>query len=69
VMARLEGLEVEYDGHKIPCRFSRGWTDYRSGETAEQLMKRADETLYANKRATKPPGGSLRPTIVQQSVS
>jgi len=40
VMARVEGLEVEYEGRTIPCRFSRGWTDYRPGETAEQFMKR-----------------------------
>ncbi len=69
VMARVEGLEVEYDGHKIQCRFSRGWTDYRPGETSEQLMKRADATLYTNKRAGKPPGGSLHPTMIQQSAS
>jgi diguanylate cyclase (GGDEF)-like protein len=69
VMGRVDGLEVEYDGHKIPCRFSRGWTDYRPGETAEQFMKRADTTLYDNKRASKLPGGSLRPAIAQQSAS
>jgi diguanylate cyclase (GGDEF)-like protein len=69
VMSRVEGLEVEYDGKKIACRFSRGWTDYRPGETAEQLMRRADETLYADKRSAKVPGSSLRPSIVQQSAS
>ncbi|MBZ5695305.1 MAG: GGDEF domain-containing protein [Acidobacteriia bacterium] len=53
VLSRLDGLELEYDGTRIPCRFSRGWTDYKPGETAEELMKRADETLYANKRAGK----------------
>jgi diguanylate cyclase (GGDEF)-like protein len=69
VMGRVEGLEVEYEGQKIPCRFSRGWTDFRPGETADQFMKRADETLYANKRSGKALSGSLRPTIVQQSAS
>lgn len=68
VMARVEGLEVEYEGNRIQCRFSRGWTDYRPGETAEQLMKRADASLYANKRSGKAPGG-MRPTMVQQSAS
>jgi diguanylate cyclase (GGDEF)-like protein len=53
VVARVEGLEVQYSVEKIPCRFSRGWTDYRPGETSEELMKRADEALYANKRAGK----------------
>ncbi|HKV04569.1 MAG TPA: GGDEF domain-containing protein [Candidatus Acidoferrales bacterium] len=53
VLSRLEGLEVDYEGAKIPCRFSRGWTDYKPGETAEELLRRADEALYADKRAGK----------------
>jgi len=53
VVARVEGLEVQYGLEKIPCRFSRGWTDYKAGETSEELLKRADEALYANKRAGK----------------
>lgn len=53
VVARFEGLEVQYSVEKIPCRFSRGWTDYRPGETSEELLKRADEALYSNKRAGK----------------
>jgi len=67
VLKRIEGLEVEYEGAKIPCRFSRGWTDYRSGETAEEFLKRADEALYSNKRAGKLPGPS-DPTPIPQSV-
>jgi len=59
VLNRLEGLEVEYDAAKIPCRFSRGWTDYRPGETSEEFLKRADQALYANKRASKQDGTSL----------
>jgi len=53
VVGRVEGLEVVYSGEKIACRFSRGWTDYRVGETSEELLKRADEALYENKRASK----------------
>jgi diguanylate cyclase (GGDEF)-like protein len=67
VIGRIEGLEVEYESTKIPCRFSRGWTDYRPGETAEDFLKRADAALYANKRAgklTSPPN----PVAVPQSV-
>jgi len=53
VLNRLEGLEVTYEGTKIPCRFSRGWTDYKPGETAEEFLRRGDEALYENKRAGK----------------
>ncbi len=53
VLMRLEGARVTYDGHHVPCRFSRGWVDYRPGETSEEFMKRADDELYANKRLSK----------------
>jgi diguanylate cyclase (GGDEF)-like protein len=53
VLNRLEGLEVDFEGQKIPVRFSRGWTDYKPGETAEELLRRGDDALYENKRAGK----------------
>jgi diguanylate cyclase len=68
VVARVEGLEVQHGVEKIACRFSRGWTDYRAGETSEELLKRADEALYANKRASKQKSqdsSSAKSTIVQ----
>jgi diguanylate cyclase (GGDEF)-like protein len=58
VLGRLEGLEIEHGGQKIPCRFSRGWTDYKPGETAQELLARADAALYADKRSVKLPGDS-----------
>jgi diguanylate cyclase (GGDEF)-like protein len=68
VLNRLDGLEVVYEGTKIPCRFSRGWTDYKPGETAEEFLRRGDEALYENKRAGKrsteapPPRSVPQPT-------
>lgn len=53
VLSRVEGIEFEYDGHRVACRFSRGWTDYKPGETSAELLKRADDALYADKRAGK----------------
>lgn len=53
VLSRVEGLTFEYDGNPIACRFSRGWTDYRPGESSAEFLKRADEALYADKRAGK----------------
>ncbi|MGH9495259.1 MAG: GGDEF domain-containing protein [Candidatus Sulfotelmatobacter sp.] len=53
VMGRIEGLDVEYDGVRVPVRCSRGWTDYKPGETSEELLKRADEALYADKHIRK----------------
>lgn len=53
VLSRVQDIQFEYAGNKLSCRFSRGWTDYRPGETSAELMKRADDALYANKRAAK----------------
>jgi diguanylate cyclase (GGDEF)-like protein len=53
VLARVDGLGVQYEQEQVECRFSRGWTDFRPGETAQELLKRADAALYENKRASK----------------
>src|SRR5271155_1071208 len=69
VLSRVYGLEVEYEGTTIPCKFSRGWTDYKPGETAEEFLRRGDEALYADKRAGKSRTGGLRTNAVPQSVA
>jgi diguanylate cyclase (GGDEF)-like protein len=66
VLNRLDGLEVDFEGTKIPVRFSRGWTDYKPGETAEELLRRGDEALYADKRAGKKPVGASQARAVPQ---
>jgi diguanylate cyclase (GGDEF)-like protein len=53
VLARVEGLRLEYERQKIDCGFSRGWTDFRPGETAQEFIKRADLALYDHKRSRK----------------
>jgi diguanylate cyclase (GGDEF)-like protein len=69
VLSRVEGHEFEYEGHKIACRFSRGWTDYKPGETSAELLKRADEALYTNKRAGKKRRENRPITSLPQTVS
>ena len=68
VLGRVEGLEVEYGHHKIRCQFSRGWTDFKFGETPQEFLKRADDALYADKRAGKNQLGNLQQIPVPQSV-
>ncbi len=68
VMERLSELEIEHEGSKIACNFSCGWTDYKPGETAEELLKRADEALYAHKRAGQKKRSSESPRPVSESV-
>jgi diguanylate cyclase (GGDEF)-like protein len=53
MLSRLSPLEVDYRGQKIDVSCSAGWVGYERGETAEQFLERADQTLYADKRARK----------------
>jgi len=61
VLGRLGSLAVDWHAHKIPVTFSAGWKQYELGERPEEMLARADEVLYARKRAgkeTQPvPGG------------
>lgn len=53
VLNRLGALEVNWQGRMIPVTFSAGWKEYELGQTPEGLLSRADEALYASKRAGK----------------
>jgi hypothetical protein len=53
VYFRLDGLRVETSASMIAIRYSVGWTDYIPGESLDDLLKRADAMLYANKRNPK----------------
>jgi PleD family two-component response regulator len=50
---RLNGLHAKTTQTTIDIRYSAGWTDYIPGESVDDLLKRADELLYANKRNPK----------------
>jgi diguanylate cyclase (GGDEF)-like protein len=53
LLDRLSTIEVEFREARIPVTYSAGWAGYRPGETAEEILERADQDLYANKRASK----------------
>jgi diguanylate cyclase (GGDEF)-like protein len=65
VLARIEGLEFVCDDEKIRLQFSRGWTDYKPGETPQELLNRADQELYVNKRAGKGASAPLQSRVPQ----
>jgi diguanylate cyclase (GGDEF)-like protein len=56
VLGRLQGLQIECNGQKIDVTFACGWADYQPGESAQELLKRADDALYADKRSSKEQG-------------
>ncbi|MFB3814468.1 MAG: diguanylate cyclase domain-containing protein [Terriglobales bacterium] len=51
VLARLTQLQVSFRGEVIPLSFSAGWAEHTAGETANELLARADQKLYSDKRA------------------
>jgi diguanylate cyclase (GGDEF)-like protein len=53
VLDRLGPLEVEWEGRKIPVKYSAGWKTYASGDLPEAMLAAADQALYINKRAAK----------------
>jgi len=53
LLARLRRLEVSFQGTRIPVEFSAGSVGYDPVETPEQFLERADQRLYADKRAAK----------------
>jgi diguanylate cyclase (GGDEF)-like protein len=53
VLARLTGLKVDWSGAKIPVTFAAGWAEHQPGEKPAELLNRADQNLYAEKRSGK----------------
>jgi PleD family two-component response regulator len=49
----LRNHKLEFNGQWEEISFSVGCTDFVPGETRDELIKRADAALYANKRAAK----------------
>ena len=56
MIARLDGLEVDFDGEKIPVTFVAGWTAYHPNERPEQLLERVEQELLADKRTGRTKG-------------
>jgi diguanylate cyclase (GGDEF)-like protein len=53
ILNRLEGIDVEFGEQRIPVNFSAGSTEYRSGDTSQDLLDRADQALYQDKKVRR----------------
>jgi diguanylate cyclase (GGDEF)-like protein len=56
LLERLRPCEVKFQGTRLPVEFSAGVATYEAPETGAQLLERADQALYADKRAHKAQG-------------
>ena len=63
LLARLGGLEVSFRGSIIPVRFSAGVAGFSPVETAEQMLERADQALYAQKKEKPQATGAAAPAL------
>ena len=61
VLKRLDGVQADVGGEILKISYSAGWADYIPGDSAEELLRRADKALYVNKRKEK---GQDKPSIV-----
>ena len=61
LLARLGDLEVDFRGTMIPVRFSAGVAGFSPVETPEQMLERADQALYAQKKEKKQATGAAAP--------
>jgi diguanylate cyclase (GGDEF)-like protein len=49
VLSRLTDFQIDTAGGKVLVSCSRGWAQYLIGESAEELLGRGDQALYASK--------------------
>lgn len=53
LLHRLQPLEVHYQGKRLVVNFAAGWAGWLPGELPLELIERADQALYADKRQWK----------------
>src|ERR1700742_4418370 len=51
----VQAAPAQWNGHTIPVSFAYGAFELQSGDNADMALARADEAMYAQKRASKAP--------------
>ena len=51
--AAVQASPADWNGHSIPVSFAYGAFELQAGDNADMALARADEAMYAQKRATK----------------
>lgn len=53
VLERLNSIEIELAGQRVPIEFSVGWQEFQKDHSLQDLMREADKALYSHKQAGK----------------
>ena len=53
VLRRLDSIEANLEGEKVPVHFSVGFKEYRPGELPQEMLDAADKALYLDKQTRK----------------
>jgi PleD family two-component response regulator len=53
LLARMEQIEAEINGKRIPVTFAVGWADCQKGQRPQELLDEADKALYMHKKTGK----------------
>lgn len=51
VLERLDSIEAEWNGRRIPVQFAFGISEYKPGKQPEDMLREADLALYSHKPA------------------
>lgn len=53
VLRRLESIEANVEGQRVPVHFSVGFKEYQPGELPQDVLEAADKALYLDKQTRK----------------
>jgi diguanylate cyclase (GGDEF)-like protein len=55
VLGRLESIDVDLNGQRVPVGFSVGWSEYGTAKDPQDMFHEADQALYLHKLDSKRP--------------
>jgi diguanylate cyclase (GGDEF)-like protein len=55
LLERMQDIESEVNGKKIPITYAVGWADCQKGQKPQDLLDEADKALYLHKQIAKSP--------------
>jgi diguanylate cyclase (GGDEF)-like protein len=67
VLRRLESIDVDLRGQRVPIGFSVGWSEYGTSKEPQDMFREADQALYLHKLSSK--GSPPLPSNTSESAA